>query len=167
MSCPYIPDVIELSAYKGDYHKYEQAIFHAFEESFANKELVFRELRIAHKKHPEYNGKSYTFWHIISDGKGQNEIPDMRRYERVAWAGFILENCVDNCERLRIWENKRGWHQRILIWCVDAEYLIVLEKREQQDYVILWTAYPVNRNHTKRKLEKEYYEYKAKTAQKH
>ena len=44
-----------------------------------------------------------------------------------------------------------------------AEYLVVLEIR--QDYALLWTAYPIERQHTKEKLLKEYEGYKkARTA---
>lgn len=42
-------------------------------------------------------------------------------------------------------------------------YLVIIERRDT--YVLLWTAYPVNRGHTYRKLMKEFEAYKkARTA---
>ena len=38
-----------------------------------------------------------------------------------------------------------------------SEYLVVLAKR--RDYILFWTAYPVLRDHRKKKLNKEYKEY--------
>jgi hypothetical protein len=115
-------------------------------------------MKIAHKKHPEYKGKSATFWHIITSGREeQNRIPDLRRCERILWPSYILESCIDNCDKILIWENKRKNDKRILIWCKTVEYLIVLAKRK--DYVIFWTAYPVINKHTQCKLQKEYDHY--------
>ena len=43
------------------------------------------------------------------------------------------------------------------------KYLVVLEIR--QEYALLWTAYPIERQHTEEKLLKEYEDYKkARTA---
>ncbi len=49
--------------------------------------------------------------------------------------------------------NKRGSDERILIALPDFSYLVVLADRG--DFVLLWTAYPVEHDHQKRKLWKE------------
>ena len=59
--------------------------------------------------------------------------------------------------------NTRKGKDRMLIYHEAEEYLVVLEIR--QDYVLLWTAYPIERQHTKEKLLNEYEDYKkARTA---
>ena len=46
---------------------------------------------------------------------------------------------------------------------ISRMYLVVLEIR--QEYALLWTAYPIERQHTEEKLLKEYEDYKkARTA---
>lgn len=57
---------------------------------------------------------------------------------------------------------RRHNERRILLWFEEYEYLVVLAERN--GYCLLWTAYPVTRDHGKRKLLKEYTLYKAKAA---
>lgn len=157
-----IPPLICLSDYAGDFYKYEEDLYNAFVQDYLNKKLSYNGIRIAHKKHPLIKGKSCTYWHIISDGEEEEDREiDLRRCERVKWPAFIINNCIDTCDEILVWENKRGWNTRVLIWCREVEYLIVLDKR--QEFLLLWTAYPVTRGHRKAKLLKEYHEYKAKT----
>ena len=60
--------------------------------------------------------------------------------------------------------NVRKVKDRLLIYHEEEEkYLVVLEIR--QDYALLWTAYPIERQHTEEKLLKEYEDNKkARTA---
>ncbi len=166
MNCN-IPDIITLSSFSGDYLSYEDAVYSVFSNCVSSMDhgtLFFRGLRIAHKRHPEKNGKSATFWHIVSQGTDEeNRLPNLRRYECVSWPFHILENCVDSCSNLLIWENNRKGDSRILLFCVDLDYLIVLSKRD--GYLVFWTSYPVEKSHTKRKLLREYHEYMARAAQ--
>ena len=52
------------------------------------------------------------------------------------------------------WENVRRSDRRVCLWVPAADYLVVLAKRSA--YTLLWTAYPVDREHTRRKLRAEY-----------
>lgn len=159
-----IPSIIALESYGGDYQSYEDAVYELYKRSFHEGHLFFRGVPIRHKKYPEYNGKPGTFWHIISDGKEESSrIPNLRRYETVAWPFYILQNCDGSCDRVLIWENERNGKRNVLLYCPDVEYLVVLSKRD--GYFVFWTAYPVERAHTRRKLLKEYADYKAKAAQ--
>jgi len=84
----------------------------------------------------------------------------LRRCERIRWPKPIIEH--SDKVGIKIWENirhkKKGIQHSICIWFKDAEYLVILRKRSS--YILFWTAYPVAENHRKRKLEKEYQEYK-------
>lgn len=163
MSVCNIPSVITLDEFGGDYKLYENAIYQRFLERYATDNLTFMGYRVAHKKHPELYGKSATFWHMTSTGKTESERkPDLRRYERIEWAYFFISSCYKNCDNLLVWENQRKSNTRILVWCPEKEYLVIFDKRD--DYIILWTAYQVYEAHRKKKLLKDYSEYKARTA---
>lgn len=97
---------------------------------------------------------------MISEGSIENErLPDLRRCERIRWSRPIIEH-TDLLE-IKVWQNtRRRGEIRILIWFEKVDYLIVLAKRKpkttKNEYILLCTAYPVTRIHTKRKLKKEY-----------
>ena len=158
MCCEHIPPIIELDSYNGDYEAYEDAIYAAYQTTFENHKFFFNGKPIFQKKHPMFKNKSGTFWHIISSGEvEENRLPDLRRYERVTWPAYILNYCKENCEKILIWKNKRKNKRRILLWCQEIDYLVILEER--REFFLFWTAYPVTRSHTKCKLLKEYNEY--------
>lgn len=82
---------------------------------------------------------------------------------RIRWPRPIIEH--SEYPKIKLWENERRGEKRICIWFEEIEYLVVLAKRK--DYILFWTAYPVLRDHRKKKLNKEYEEYlKAGDAQK-
>lgn len=66
---------------------------------------------------------------------------------------------IDNINHpyLKVWENERKGKKRMLIYHEDEDYLVVLDVRDS--YSLLWTAYPIERNHTREKLMKEYEAY--------
>ena len=102
-----------------------------------------------------YRDREATFWHILTEGPvEETRSPDLRRYERISWPKRIIEFCYTSCSNIKVWENNRKGENRILLWCEDIEYLVVLADRK--DYILFWTAYPVTEDHRKRKLLKEY-----------
>ncbi len=159
MECKEIPELIELDNYGGNYEAYEDAVYSAYQITFEKETFYFQGKRIAHKKYPMFKEKPGTFWHIISSGEDEeSRLPDLRRYERIKWPAHILKYCKDNCTKILVWKNKRKGKTRILLWCQEIDYVVVLDERA--DFCIFWTAYPVNYEHTKRKLMKEYMESK-------
>ena len=103
-------------------------------------------------------GKEETFWHWISDGRvADARTPAMRRCERIRWPQATIE--AIESDKVRVWRNVRGRNDRILIAVDDFSYVVVLDDRE--DYVLLWTAYFVERSHTRKKLAKEYEAWKS------
>ncbi len=158
MGCDKIPTIIEMDSFDGDYEKYEEAVYNIYKETFEKQKFYWNDKTIEHKKHPVFKDKPGTFWHIVSTGDDEeNRIPDLRRYERVAWPAYILSHCKQNCTNLLMWKNKRKGKSRIILWCRDIDYVVILDERK--DFCIFWTAYPVTYRHTKNKLLKEYEEY--------
>lgn len=90
---------------------------------------------------------------MISEGNDEAErLPDFRRCERIRWPRPIIENVAD--AELKVWREPNGSGHRVLIWFAEAEYLVVLDERK--DYILPWTAYPVEREHQQRKLDRRW-----------
>jgi len=160
----WIPALMFLYDYDGDWDKYFDAVYQVFLKDFVKSQPKFKGQRLALKRHPVIDGKEATFWHLISEGKIEaDRKPDLRRCERISWPRPIIES-NDKEPILRIWENTRNGEKRICLWLVfdNESYLVILAKRE--GYLLPWTAYPVTQSHTKVKLQKEYDAYKAGAA---
>jgi len=152
----WLPPLVLFESYEGDWYRYLDALYDFFRRDFIDHKPVFDARRVGLKRHPLSQGKEATFWHLISEGSSEEErIPDMRRCERIRWPRPIMENSYDGM--IKVWKNMRGREARICLWLEAEEYLLVLADRV--DYVLPWTAYVVDRPHTKRKLQKEFDEY--------
>lgn len=150
----WLPPLMCLEDYNGDWQQYLEAIYECFCEDFVWSKPTFHEKRFALKRHPELNGKEATFWHVISEGKIESErTPDLRRCERIRWLRPMIEALGD--DRVRCWRNNRGsCEDRILIALDDFSYVVVLADRG--DYVLLWTAYCVEYEDRRLSLQNEY-----------
>lgn len=152
----WLPELVLFEDYSGNWERYVDALYKFFCDDFVKSTPSFRGIKLALKKHPVIQGKEATFWHIISDGKKEEDrIPDFRRCERIKWPKPIIEHYSEIA--LKVWQNIRKGDTRILLWFEKEEYLVVLSERK--GYLLLWTAYMVTRNHEKRKLQKEYETY--------
>jgi hypothetical protein len=149
----WLPQVIPLEDFKGNVEKYLDHLYEIFLDDFVRNRANLLGVRVAIKKRPVEKGKEATFWHLLSSGKIEaDRLPDLRRWERIAWPKSIIDHVLDS--EVKAWQNLRKGEQRICLWLEAAEYLVVLADRG--GYVILWTAYQVTREHQKRKLQKEY-----------
>lgn len=147
----------------GNWPTFLEHIYQQFSECYTRKPFpTFQGDAVSFKRHPEVQGKAATFWHLISEGEIEDDrLPNMRRCERIPWAREIIEHCDD--PEVKVWDVRRGNELRTLLWCEEAEYVVVLARRK--NYSILWTAYPVIENHRKRKFQSEYAQFVAKKAE--
>jgi hypothetical protein len=116
--------------------------------------------RVALRRYPEFQGKHSAFWHLVTEGKIEDaRTPDLERCRRIGWPRAILERATDR-QALRAWKNERANDQRVLIALPDFSYVVVLDEREDKTdrrrYFLLLTAYPIDREHRRDKLRKEY-----------
>lgn len=149
----WLPELMTLESFGGSWQDFFDAIYQCFERDFVHNKPVFRGKRLRLKRHPEYDGKSATFWHMISEGSIEDErTPDMRRCERIKWPKPIIENDSDTA--LKVWAEKRGGRKRIHIWFEQEGYLVVLEDR--RDYILPWTAFRIEREHERKKFNKRF-----------
>lgn len=115
----------------------------------------FNGRRLGLKRHPELDGKSATFWHFVSEGKVEEDRTPVRsRIERIAWPRAIILEAGRIPPRVHVWSNKRGRNTRWMITLDDYSYLVVLDDRGE--YLLPWTAYPVEHDHQREKLRREH-----------
>lgn len=162
-SVDWIPPLLSFNEYGGDWNRYLNAIYAAFKHDFVDDKPIFRGRRLGLKRHPLTDGKEATFWHMIQEGSVEAErTPDLRRCERIRWPRAIIEH--EEELSVKVWVNYRGKEKRICLWFVPESYLVVLADRDK--YILPWTAYPVERPHQQRKLQREYDAYKKNESQK-
>jgi hypothetical protein len=155
-----LPDLLFLDDYGGDYNIYIEHVYSIFRRDFIERKTKFRGEELRLKRHPLYQEKAYTFYHITHKGKDEkNRLPDLRRCERMPWASPTIENC--DYWNLKIWpqirKGKGGTSNRLCIWLEridEPDYIIILDIRN--NYKLLWTAFVPEYNHEKRKKQKEY-----------
>ena len=153
----WLPDLIDFNKF-GNWGVYLEVIYDQFQSDFVHSRPSWPGKRFSLKRHPEYDGKSATFWHMISEGRIEDErTPDLRRCERIAWLRPIIDRFPGQrpAEGGTIvwWVNSRRGEQRILMTLRDFSYVVVMADRG--DYIMPWTAYPVEYSHRQRKLERE------------
>lgn len=156
------PDLIELNSYNGSFQIYFEEVYNIYKEHFLKSNPKFDGLKVTAPRYPEVDGLSRTFYHITHEGKDeQNRTPDFRRMERIRFPKFKIETHPH--QELLMWEKEIGRDTRIHILNIDQSYLLVLNRRK--DYIMLWTAFYIEYNHTLRKKLKEYESHKkTKTA---
>jgi hypothetical protein len=160
----WLPELVVIGDYQGNWEKYLEGVYEYFRKDFVDDRPNFNGVRLGLKRYPMIEGKEATFWHLISEGKYETDrLPDLRRCERIRWPRPIIET-HEKEPILKTWKNKRDGEQRICLWLSfgNEDYLVVLAKRE--NYLLLWTAYPIIYTHTRRKLQKEYEAFKAGAA---
>ncbi len=146
------PNLMPFSSFGGEWEKYLEALYDIFERDIVNHDLQFRGTLVSARRHPEYDGKRFAFWHMISEGNVEDErLPDMRRCERLPQVRWIIEN-ADTVDAIDIWEQTRGREKNWVLW-YEEYYLVVLAQRS--GFYLLKTAFCTDRNHRVRKFRKE------------
>lgn len=153
----WLPALVTLGEYGGDWGRYLDVLYDCFCADFVNNVPAIPGKRFALKRYPELEGKAATFWHLISEGKTEIErIPDLRRCERIRWPRPMIDCYTGGQLKWWISERRRN-EERVVIALDDFSYIVVLADRGE--YVMLWTAYCIEYEHRRRKLQKEYEQY--------
>ncbi len=149
----WLPPLVRMEDHGGDWDVYLSAIHTVFKRDFAGRRPDFRGRRMGLKRHPIIDGMSATFWHFISEGKGEdNRTIDFRRCERIAWPLAIIK-AVDGGD-VRCWSQRRGRNTNLVLALPDFSYVVILADRG--DFVLPWTAYCVAQPHRQAKLKREF-----------
>ena len=147
-----MPPITCLEDFGGDVHAFLEAIHAIFISSMRpNPPLTLWGKRVGIRREPAYDGKWFTFWHVVSEGKIEEErIPNLRRWERVAWPAMLIRGA--DAGATKVWRETRGADQRILIATDEFDYLVVLSERA--DHFLLITAYPIEFQHHRDKQQR-------------
>lgn len=157
----WLPPLIELKDYDGNWNSYIEAVFACFYKDFIDSQPKYQNKWIRCRR-DLLDGKEAAFWHCISEGAEESSrIPDLRRCERIEWIRAIIEH-PDN-EHVDVWDSKKHGDKRCLLWFME-KFLVVLSYRKRKkdgfEYMQLITAYSTSEEHRKRNLRKERDEYK-------
>ena len=147
---PWLPPLHLLDECGGDWGLYLDRIYAVFQADFCRGPFAFDGKRVGLKRHPVEAGKEATFWHFISEGSVEaDRLPNMRRCERIGWAKAVMMNASDPA--VRRWVERRGHEDRIHLWCVPADYIVIVADRGS--FVLPWTAFAIEYEHQRRKFE--------------
>lgn len=148
----WLPDLITLASFGGDWDLFLGGVYACYRRDFSPCNLTFQGDPISLRKRPYTLGKEASFWHLISEGRVEDDrLTDFRRCERIGWARAIIENAND--EAVRQWENQRRGERNVCLWLECADYLVVLGRRT--GYTLLLTGYTVSERQ-RVKLRREY-----------
>ena len=152
----WLPPLVLFSDYGGDWDRYLDALYVWFRQDFIDRKPVFQGRRLGLKRYPLTLGKEATFWHLTSEGlEEENRIPDLSRCERIRWPKSVVEHSEDS--RVKYWVSVKRNEDRIHIWLEEEDYVVVLADRK--GFLLPWTAFLITREHTRRKLTREYEDY--------
>jgi len=159
----WLPELVLFESYN-NWDEYLEVLYNFYKADFIDTKPKYKNKEVGVKRLPMQHGKESNFWHLIQEAyqtrKEDDRIPDLRRCERIRWPRPVIE--YGGKSVILLWENTRhsnsGIETNICLWLKEKEYLVILRKRKE--YFLLWTAYPVTKEHTKRKLQKEYEAYK-------
>ena len=158
-----LPKLILLETFDGNYTRFIDAVYGVFENDFINYKTKFRGEKLGMKRHPIFQNRQCTFYHMTHKGEDEhNREPDLRRCERIPWARPVIENC--DYWHLKIWPQKRKGETRLCIWLEmedQPDYFVIIAVRN--NYKLLWTAFVAEYEHEKIKKQKEYNSWLKKT----
>lgn len=147
-----IPELMPLDDYGGDWMEYEMALYQVFERDIIRHDLRFRGQPVNARRLPEHARKWASFWHLISEGRIEDErTPDLRRCERLPLVRWIIENAASHAE-IDMWEQVRRGQRNWLLWHEEYQ-LVVLEQR--REYFLLKTSFCTEYAHRVRKFRCE------------
>ena len=71
-SSKWLPELILLEEFEGDWDRYLEEVYNCFAIDFVDDKPAFEGVRLGLKRHPMYDNKEATFWHMISEGKDES-----------------------------------------------------------------------------------------------
>ena len=153
MSAP--PPVLPFS---GDWQTYLDAIYGYYVAEVVRSTTYIQGKPVKARFNPATQGKGFSFWHVISEGKNEaDRVPDLRRCERIRWIAWMLDRAASGDSDLLSWKSlrtqKRGTREHSVFYCEANSYVVILE--EKDGYFLLVTAYPVTGGRAA-KLRKEW-----------
>jgi hypothetical protein len=136
-----LPPLLTLDQYKGNLTNYVDAVHQNYKSETVSGNLTFQNLPIKYQFSPAYNGKGFTFWHCITNGKDEKHRPiDMKRCERIGWIPWMIRNAKGDAHSpVTYWETIKRQSTHVVILHEKERYLVVLAK--YKNHYLFRTAY--------------------------
>ena len=141
---------------KQNFGDYLKELYPIYEKEIAEENFTFHGKPVKVFNELNFNLQHQTFEHLTTKGD-KNRLYNSKRCERLSWIKDILKNVCSGCGDYRVFPDskwKKTNRKRYIIWCVKEKYVIVLEEREKEVYII--TAYCLLYKSKEEQLEKEY-----------
>jgi hypothetical protein len=144
MSAP--PDLEPFPANVDDWAQYLERLYDLYLDTIIRSSPELGGLPVKARFQPAYDGKGFSFWHVISEGEREEDrTPDPRRCERVAWIRWAIDCANNGDDCVRCFKSRRttrkGPRTNLVIWAHEVDFAVVLEIRG--DKYILVSAYQV------------------------
>jgi hypothetical protein len=158
-----LPKFVELNDCAGDdtvsrLKVYIEVLYGVYLKTVAFGKLTFRDLSVKCQFRPETNGKHYAFWHMMQEGKIEDDRTiDLERCRRMRWISWVIKN-ADNDSKIRVFpqaarSTTRGAEQPWALWLYEHDYVVILWERN--GYYLLKTAFTV-KPHKHNELERDW-----------
>lgn len=158
------PQLVLMSGF-GSKDEFLEFVFKTFLGDFVHNITKFRGQKIFLRKRPtgSINGVDYdwTFHHIITkENTRNNNIREFNqgRAERIQFPKFYVNQCQLLGSGFKIWSRSKNNEIKYYIADNSFDYLVILSQR--RDYIMLLSAFLVETDNYKYKLNKEYEHYK-------
>lgn len=148
-NCHWLPELIEFNG--SNWEEYQNKIYQIFLNDFIHTFPIYEGKKVQIRRHPTYNGKEESFFHITGghEDKNVDRVPDLRRCERIKWPRKFIDNylctCPSHCNNFKIWKNNYKGNYRVNFLNEKEKYLVVIEVRKK--YCLLITAFYLNWPH--------------------
>lgn len=136
--------------------EYLNELYRVYSKEIAEGDFRFHGKPVKVFTELNFNLQHQTFEHLTTKGS-TDRLYNSKRCKRLVWIKDILKNVCDGCDEYRVFVDSK-WQKpnrkRYILWCVKEKYVIVLEEREKEVYII--TAYCLLYKSKEEQLEKEY-----------
>lgn len=155
-TCINMPPLTLMSDFNNDWKTYMNHLYQIYLNNFFNGEVRYNNNKIKTFTNLNYEGHQQSFEHITTKGS-KDRLYNEARCERLQWIKPILEGACRDCGDILTWKERDRGKLNIVIWCKSTDYVIILEQRGNDYYLI--SAYKVIYSNKRSDLEKHYQEY--------
>lgn len=138
------------------FQEYLTELYLVYSQEIANENFNFHGKPVKVFTDLNCNLQHQTFEHLTTKGDN-NRLYNSKRCERLHWIKDILKNVCCGCKDYRVFLDskwKKNNAKRYIIWCVREDYVIILEERQFDVFLI--TAYCIIYDDKRKQLQKEY-----------
>lgn len=156
--CDWLPGIIEREADDANgWRMFEEEVYSQFEWDFVKSKPTL-EGKPVYIELEKIDGKEKSFWHVVTRDFLQNgdRVLEPIRAERIGWIRAMIES--RNHPQIRTWDRVKNEKLRRYIWLFEFDHLVVLGEGRTAWWLV--TAFWVEFEHERRKLEKEWSEHK-------